>query len=83
MNNIPHTRRVLGNRSLEMTEPNPFNHAAIIRVTRSDSAAVIADLVEALETARRQIVLFGRDTDSIHVAVLEQIDAALSKARGE
>ena len=68
---------------MAISQPHPFDHAAIIRVTRSDSAAVIADLVEALETARRQIVLFGRDTDSIHVAVLEQIDAALSKARGE
>ncbi|MFH1556819.1 MAG: hypothetical protein ABII76_18510 [Pseudomonadota bacterium] len=83
MEATPHTRRILVNRSMEMTEPNPFDHAAIIRVTRSDSGAVIADLVDALETARRQIVLFGRDTDSIHVAVLEQIDAALSKARGE
>jgi cell division protein FtsX len=76
MDNIPHTRRILGNRSLEMTEPNPFDHAAIIRVTRPDSAAVIADLVEALEAAFVLKV-------SNHPIWEAKARAALAKAKGE
>ncbi|MFG1462305.1 hypothetical protein V5F77_05340 [Xanthobacter sp. DSM 24535] len=76
-----HIRRILGNRSMEMTEPNPFDHAAIVRITREDSAALIAeiranwsnspqcpDMYEAAARASRRI-------SAIH--------AALSKAKGE
>lgn len=70
---------------MAMTQPNPYDHAAIIRVTRDDTAAVIADLVEALEEAERQIeYLHGKfQATGSGEAVLAKIRAALAKAKGE
>jgi hypothetical protein len=49
--------------------------------------ATIADLVKALETAKRQLVTLGGDArwdaygDKIHSTVLHRIDIALAKAK--
>jgi hypothetical protein len=49
--------------------------------------ATIADLVKALETAKRQLVTLGGDArwdaygDKIHSTVLHRIDIAIAKAK--
>ena len=66
-------------------------HAAGVdsSVANAHLIAAAPDLYEALKTARSQIVLLGGDAmedefgDAIQSAVLGEIDAALSRARGE
>lgn len=60
---------------------------AKMRFTHAESVKVADDIVrmrEALETAKRQLITLGGDreplngdSDQIHAAVLDQIDAAL------
>jgi hypothetical protein len=76
---------------LRASDPSVNAMAAdLIEGRRADSEtlrATIADLVKALETARRQLVTLGGDArwdaygDKIHSTVLHRIDIALAKVK--
>ncbi|MFG1429299.1 hypothetical protein [Roseixanthobacter glucoisosaccharinicivorans] len=89
MDDIPHTRRVLGNQSMGAVEPHSLEVRDIIILERADSAALIAELVEALELAEVALAHseptmkhYGEPVER-HSHAAKMVRATLSKAKGE